>query len=108
MPNPDKVRTASETSLSTENGNGSSGRAIEIFSDVTFSGSCDRVDDLQWSEEAEARGEFAPYVGRKVAVLHRTVVGVGDNGLALRDAVCQQHHVPPSRPVIAYVEGETE
>jgi hypothetical protein len=108
MQKPNQAGTAPESvGPSHANGNGA-GQGAEILSGVTFPETYERIDDLQWSEDAEARGQLAPYAGRKVAILNKTVVGVGDNGLELRDAVCVEYGVPPSRPVIAYVEGDAD
>ena len=83
-------------------------RSADVFPGIVFREDCSRMEDFEWLESVEANGGLAPYRGHKIAVLNKTVVGFGDNGLELRDAVCREYHVPAHRPVISYVCGEAD
>jgi hypothetical protein len=63
------------------------------------------VEEFNWADEQQAKGLFAPYEGKYIAIVHKTVHAAGADISAMRAETAAKTGVKPYRVAIYLVES---
>jgi hypothetical protein len=62
------------------------------------------IGELRWAHEQEARGAFAGYAGKYLAIVNRAVQAAGGDPGRIIEEAARKASVPPERVALFHVE----